>query len=92
MKVDYGFVCKKCGKTYHKEAQNLPKFCKKCGCDLVEDMYLYNLDKDGNEVYSTNMFGGYDYVKTLFTDNAVKTKLRRKMLRWVVFEESEEVK
>lgn len=89
MVIDTGYVCKKCGKVYHKSKQNLPNYCKKCGCDLVHERYLYNITRDGRETRDTNMFGGYDYVKTILTQNAVPVKLVRKWMRWEVFEEKE---
>ena len=62
MIVDSGYVCKKCGKIYHKNKQDIPIYCKKCGEDLVEeyaDVFLcihalfeseeYGLEKFTNE-------------------------------------------
>lgn len=89
MVVDSGYMCEKCKKIYHKSQSNLPKYCKKCGEDLVKERYLYNLMKYHGEVVETkdtNMFGGYDYVKTILTDSVKKVKLRRKFLfSWELF-------
>lgn len=85
MVVDSGYKCKKCSKVYHKSKQNMPIYCKKCGEDLVRERYLYNLTEYRGEVVETrdtNMFGGYDYVKTTLTDSAERVKLRRKFLFW----------
>ena len=46
MVVDSGYICKKCGKIYRKTKSTLPNYCKKCGEDLVEERYWYNLIKD----------------------------------------------
>lgn len=56
---------------------------------MVHERYLYNITRDGRETRDTNMFGGYDYVKTILTQNAVAVKLVRKLMRWEVFEEKE---
>ena len=86
MVVDSGYICKKCGKIYRKTKSTLPNYCKKCGEDLVEERYWYNLMRDyyGKvvETKDTNMFGGYDYVKTTLTDNVEKVKIKRKFLFW----------
>lgn len=89
MVIDTGFMCKKCNKIYHKSKQNMPIYCKKCGEDLVRERYLYNLTEHRGEVVETrdtNMFGGYDYIKTTLTDSAERVKLRRRFLRWELFE------
>lgn len=85
MVVDSGYMCKKCKKIYHKSKSNLPIYCKKCGEDLVNDRYYYNLTERYGmvvETRDTNMFGGYDYVKTILTDNAERVKIKRKLLFW----------
>lgn len=92
MKVDTGYVCRKCGKVYHKRKKNLPLYCKKCGSDLVEERYYYNLTQDGMETRESNVFGGYDYIKTILTENAAKTKIVRRWMKWKVFKECNEVK
>lgn len=83
MVVDSGFMCKKCGKVYHTKEQYLPIYCKKCGEDLVDKRYSYNLTKHNGKIVETresNIFGGYDYVKTVLSDNVARVKLRRKAL------------
>ena len=85
MVVDSGYVCKKCGKIYHKSKSTLPNYCKKCGEDLVDERYHYNLTEHYGmvvETRDTNMFGGYDYVKTILTDNVERVKIKRKLLFW----------
>ena len=88
MKADLGYRCKTCGKCYHKEDTRLPRYCKKCGEDLVEDRYWYNLvtDYNGNpvETHESNMFGGYEYIHVELTDSVEEIKLRRKFLFWWV--------
>lgn len=89
MVVDKGYMCKKCGKIYHASKNNLPMYCKKCGEDLVKERYLYNLiERDGEtvETRDTNMFGGYDYVKTTLTDNVKNVIIQKKFLfGWKLF-------
>lgn len=85
MVVDSGYMCKKCKKIYHKSESNLPIYCKKCGEDLVESRCLYNLVDLGGDIIETrteNMFGGYDYIRTTFTNNVEKVKIKRKFLFW----------
>lgn len=86
MVIDSGYMCKKCKKVYHKSKSNLPIYCNKCGEDLVEERYYYNLIVDyfGNtvETRDTNLFGGYDYIKTVLTNNIEEVKIRRKFLFW----------
>lgn len=92
MKIDKGFMCGTCNKIYHKEEQNLPHYCTKCGEDLVERRYWYNLMEYHGEVVETrdtNMFGGYDYVKTILSPNAKPVKIRRRFLKWELFYEEE---
>lgn len=89
MTVDVGYKCKKCNKVYHKSKSDLPIYCKGCGEELVKERYWYNLTEYQGEVVETrdtNMFGGYDYIKTTLTDNAERVKLRRRFLRWKLFE------
>lgn len=85
MVVDMGYRCKNCGKIYHQSERDLPIYCKKCGEDLVEERYWYNLvEYHGRvvETRETNLFGGYDYVKTILTDNIERIKIKRKFLLW----------
>lgn len=86
MVVDSGYMCKKCNKIYHQSKHNLPIYCNKCGEDLVEERYYYNLIVDyfGNtvETRDTNLFGGYDYVRTVLTNNIEEVKIKRKFLFW----------
>lgn len=35
MYIDDGYKCKECGKVYHANKYYLPKYCKKCGSQLV---------------------------------------------------------
>ena len=35
MYIDDGYKCKECGKVYHANKDYLPKYCKKCGSQLV---------------------------------------------------------
>ena len=89
MTVDVGYKCKKCNKVYHKSKSDLPIYCKGCGEELVKERYWYNLTEYQGEVVETrdtNMFGGYDYIKTTLTDSAERVKLRRRFLRWKLFE------
>lgn len=90
MVIDDGYMCTKCGKIYHESKSNLPIYCNKCGEDLVKERYYYNLVADyfGNtvETRDTNLFGGYDYVKTVLTNNVEKVKIKRKYLFfWELF-------
>lgn len=90
MVVDNGYICEKCGKVYHKTEQTLPVYCKGCGEDLVKKRYWYNLTTnyygDLVETRESNVFGGYDYVKTILTDNVRQIKLKRKhLLFWEPF-------
>lgn len=92
MVIERGYVCKKCGKVYHKTKMDLPIYCTKCGEDLVSEKYGYNLTVNlfGNtvETRDTNMFGGYDYIRIVLTDNVERVKLKRKFLfLWEVFDE-----
>lgn len=90
MKISNGYMCKKCNKVYHKSKNDLPKYCVGCGEDLVNERYLYNLIEykgDVVETKNTNMFGGYDYIKTTLTDNVERVKLRRKLFGWELFKE-----
>lgn len=85
MIVDSGYMCKKCKKIYRKSKSNLPIYCKKCGEDLVKERYWYNLTEHFGEVVETrdtNIFGGYDYVKTTLTDDVERVKIKRKFLFW----------
>lgn len=89
MKVEYGYKCVKCGKIYRGTEDDLPMFCKKCGETLVKKRYKYNLtmDRYGEvvETGDTNMFGGYDYIKTILVDsNVMKVKIRRQCFKWIV--------
>ena len=88
--VDIGYKCKKCNKIYHKEKTKLPFYCQKCGEDLIKEKYFYNLTKnywgDIVETIETNMFGGYDYVKIVLTDNVEKVKIKRKLFGWKLLE------
>ena len=89
MTVDAGYKCKKCNKVYHESKSDLPIYCKGCGEELVKERYWYNLTKYRGEVVETrdtNMFGGYDYIKTTLTDSAERVKIRRRFLRWKLFE------
>lgn len=89
MVIDTGYICKKCGKIYHKTIRGLPTYCKKCGADLIKEDYLYNLIEQNGKVVETrctNIFGGYDYHKITASDNVEKVKLRRKYLFfWELF-------
>lgn len=89
MVIDSGYICKKCNKTYHRSKENLPTYCKRCGEKLIEERYLYNLIEHGGKVIETkdtNMFGGFDYIKTILAENVEKVKLRRKFLFcWELF-------
>ena len=89
MVIDSGYMCKKCGKIYHRSEQDIPIYCKKCGEDLVKERYWYNLTEHHGKVVetrATNIFGGYDYVKTILTDNAKRVKIKRKFLfLWELF-------
>ena len=90
MKISSGYMCKKCNKIYHKSKENLPKYCVCCGEDLIKERYLYNLIEyrgEAVETKSTNMFGGYDYIKTTLTDNIERVKIRRKLFGWELFKE-----
>lgn len=86
MVIEYGYCCKKCKKIYHKSKQNLPMFCKKCGEELIDERYWYNLTRDcfGRivETKESNLFGGYDFVKTTLTNNVEKCLVKRKFLFW----------
>ena len=89
MTVDAGYKCKKCNKVYHKSKSDLPIYCKGCGEELVKERYCYNLTEyrgKAVETRDTNMFGGYDYIKTTLTDSAERVKIRRRFLRWELFE------
>lgn len=89
MTVDVGYKCKKCNKVYHKSKSDLPIYCKGCGEELVKERYWYNLTEYQGEVVETrdtNMFGGYDHIKTTLTNSAERVKLRRRFLRWKLFE------
>lgn len=91
MVVDNGYMCKKCNKIYHQSKHNLPIYCKKCGADLIDERYYYNLIEHHGEIVETrktNLFGGYDYVKTILNDNVQRVKIRRKFLFfWELFKE-----
>ena len=85
MVVESGYMCKKCKKIYRKSERDIPHYCNKCGEDLVKERYWYNLiDHYGCviETRNSNIFGGYDYVKTILTDNIEKVKIKRKFLFW----------
>lgn len=84
MKIDTGYVCKKCGKVYHKKKENLPRYCTKCGCILskVHFGYMTNYESGITTIYD-------DYSNEYLTENVVRVKLVRKWLRWKVFEEKE---
>ena len=59
------------------------------GEELVKERYWYNLTEYRGKVVETrdtNMFGGYDYIKTTLTDSAERVKIRRRFLRWELFE------
>ena len=78
MTVDTGYKCKKCNKVYHKSKSDLPIYCKGCGEELVKERYCYNLTEyrgKAVETRDTNMFGGYDYIKTtgIYFENASNT-------------------
>ena len=95
MIVDSGYVCKKCGKIYHKNKQDIPIYCKKCGEDLVEERYSYNLIEYRGEVVETretNIFGGYDYVKNTLTKNIKRVKIKKKVFGWELFDTIKEAK
>lgn len=92
MYVDDGYRCKKCGRLYHKSKSRLPIYCGGCGAELVKEKYSYNLTIDmfGKvvETAATNAFGGYDYVKTVLSENVEKVKLKRSLLFfWELFQE-----
>ena len=88
MKVDLGYQCKTCEKCYHSSKHFLPKYCKKCGEDLVIDRFRYNIriGYDGMpvETRETNEWGGYNYIHTDLSDHVEEVKLRRKFLFWWV--------
>lgn len=86
MSVRTGYQCKKCGKIYAKNKYNLPCFCKKCGADLISERYWYNLTRSGEETRETNMFGGYDYIKSQVSELAIPVKIKKNFLRWEVIE------
>ena len=69
-------------------------YCSGCGTELVEERYSYNITTSyGKEVETraTNAFGGYDYVKTVLSDNIQEVKLKRKwMFFWELFEGKDE--
>lgn len=92
MYVDDGYRCKKCGRLYHKSKSRLPIYCNSCGAELIKEKYSYNLTTDmfGKvvETRATNMFCGYDYVKTVLSENVEKVKLKRSWLFfWELFHE-----
>ena len=86
MIVRMGYKCKKCGKIYAKTKHTLPVFCKKCGADLILERYYYNRTRFGEETRETNMFGGYDYVKSELSELAIPVKIKKNFLRWEVIE------
>lgn len=86
MIVKRGYKCKKCGKIYAKNKYNLPCFCKKCGTDLIQERYYYNLTRLGEETRGTNIFGGYDYIKSEVSELAVPVKIKKIFWRWEVIE------
>ena len=93
MVVDKGYMCKTCGKIYHKQMQDMPIYCKKCGQDLVEERYFYNLIEYRGMVVETreeNIFGGYDYVKTTLTKNVKEVKIKKRFFGWELFNKSKE--
>lgn len=85
MVIDNGYMCKNCKKIYRKSKANLPAYCTKCGEDLVQTRYWYNLTEQLGKIVETkdtNIFGGYDYVKTILSDNVEHVKIKRKFLFW----------
>jgi DNA-directed RNA polymerase subunit RPC12/RpoP len=93
MVVDSGYMCKTCGKIYHKQQRDIPIYCKKCGQDLVEERYFYNLIEYRGKVVETrgtNIFGGYDYVKTTLTKNVGRVKIKKKFFGWELFDKAKE--
>ena len=92
MYVDDGYRCRKCGRLYHKSKSRLPIYCNGCGAELIKQKYSYNLTTDmfGKvvETATTNAFGGYDYVKTVLSENVEEVKLKRSLLFfWELFQE-----
>lgn len=89
MVVDDGYMCKKCGKIYHKSERDMPVYCKGCSEALVKERYWYNLIECYGEIVETrdtNLFGGYDYVKTTLTDSVKRVKIKRKFpFGWELF-------
>lgn len=83
MRVAMGYICKSCNKVYCKMSDTLPVYCKRCGTTLVEKRYGYCRTASGEVSLSTNIWGGYDYSKTVLSNDAVKVKIRRKLFRWV---------
>ena len=86
MKVKIRYKCDKCGKIYAKNKHSLPIFCKKCGAELITQRYWYNLTRTGEETRETNMFGGYDYIKSEVSDLVVPVKIKKKIWGWEVIE------
>ena len=86
MIVRMGYKCKKCGKIYAKTKHTLPIFCNKCGAELILKRYNYNLTPCGEETRKTNMFGGYDYIKSEVSELSVPVKIKKKFLGWEVIE------
>lgn len=89
MAVHDGYMCKKCNKVYRFHETSVPVYCDRCGADLVEDRYMYNLkittdyttgEEKLVETRESNIFGGYDCTKTIFTENVKVVKIRRKNL------------
>lgn len=87
--IDDGYKCKGCGKIYRKNKYALPAYCKKCGAELIDERYGYNLIANPRnrrmtmETRETNMFGGYDYIKAVTTKMALPIRVKRKWFGWV---------
>ena len=44
------------------------------------------------ETRETNIFGGYDYVKTTLTKNIKRVKIKKKVFGWELFDTIKEAK
>ena len=54
--------------------------------DLIQERCYYNLTRLGEETRETNIFGGYDYVKSEVSELAVPVKIKKIFWRWEVIE------
>lgn len=66
----------KCGKIYNKYKTSLPTYCEKCGSELY-DKYEYT---------NPNMFGGYDNINCVLSDNIQSIIAKRQWFKWIIKE------